>query len=304
MATVLVVDDSPVERQRAGALLERPPGILEASQRPRLTVTYAENGEEALALLDRQMPDVVVSDLRMPGVDGLQLVEAIKVKCPGLPVILMTAYGSEEIALLALQSGAAGYVPKRNLAADLLGTVHNVLETVQARRGHQRVLGCLTEVESNFVLDNDPGLVAHLTGHLRDQMREVQGCDDNELLRVSIALREALVNAIEHGNLEVPSALREESDRAYTQLVAERGRHPPYRDRRVQVRVRQTPREAVFVIRDGGPGFDPSRLPDPTDPANLEKSTGRGLMLVRTFMDEVRHNEAGNEITLVKRSRR
>ena len=55
------------------------------------------------------------------------------------------------------------------------------------------------------------------------------------------------------------------------------------------------------MVRDEGPGFDPATLPDPTDPSNLERVGGRGLLLIRTFMDEVRHNESGNEITFVKR---
>src|SRR5262249_19808846 len=76
----------------------------------------------------------------------------------------------------------------------------------------------------------------------------------------------------------------------------------PYRSRRVHVTARESPAEAVYVIRDEGPGFDPSKLPDPTDPANLERVTGRGLLLIRTFMDEVHHNPKGNEITMVNRA--
>jgi anti-sigma regulatory factor (Ser/Thr protein kinase) len=60
---------------------------------------------------------------------------------------------------------------------------------------------------------------------------------------------------------------------------------------------------AVFVIRDEGPGFDVATVPDPTDPENFTKPSGRGLLLIRTFMDEVKHNAAGNEITLVRRRR-
>ena len=55
------------------------------------------------------------------------------------------------------------------------------------------------------------------------------------------------------------------------------------------------------MIRDEGQGFDLASLPDPTLPQNLERRTGRGLFLIRTFMDEVRHNDVGNEITMVKR---
>ena len=62
-----------------------------------------------------------------------------------------------------------------------------------------------------------------------------------------------------------------------------------------------TRHEAVYRIRDEGPGFDPARLPDPTDPARLERTTGRGLLLIRAFMDEVAFNGTGNQITLLKR---
>ena len=59
--------------------------------------------------------------------------------------------------------------------------------------------------------------------------------------------------------------------------------------------------EATFLVRDEGLGFDPSTLPDPTDPANLGKVSGRGLLLIQTFMDHVEHNATGNQITMVKR---
>ena len=66
----------------------------------------------------------------------------------------------------------------------------------------------------------------------------------------------------------------------------------------------QASRSSVeFVIRDEGPGFDLSGLPDPTDPENLAKVSGRGLLLINAFMDEVRHNDQGNEITMVKKKR-
>jgi anti-sigma regulatory factor (Ser/Thr protein kinase) len=56
-----------------------------------------------------------------------------------------------------------------------------------------------------------------------------------------------------------------------------------------------------YVIRDEGPGFDPTKLPDPTDPVNLERPCGRGLLLMRTFMDAVKYNKTGNQVTMSKR---
>ena len=244
---------------------------------------------------------MALTDLQMPEVNGLELVEAIHRDYPFVPVILMTAHGSEEIAATALQKGAASYVPKHNLASDLAFTVANVLKVTQTSRDQQQVLECLEETQFHFVLGNDLARIQMLIGHLQDQMSQMRLVDKNGLIRVGTALIEVLVNAIEHGNLEVSSVLREDPDHnAYKTLVEQRRHQSPYRERRVRLTARFSRREAVYVVRDEGPGFDVSSLPDPTDPSNLEKSSGRGLLLIRTFMDEVRFNSTGNEITLRK----
>jgi anti-sigma regulatory factor (Ser/Thr protein kinase) len=107
-----------------------------------------------------------------------------------------------------------------------------------------------------------------------------------------------------HGNLEIASDVRERSEAEYQKTIAERRRLKPYRDRRIYVSSKESLAEVRYQIRDEGPGFDPTKLPDPTDPSNLEKTTGRGLLLIRTFMDEVFHNDQGNQITMVKRRER
>ena len=81
----------------------------------------------------------------------------------------------------------------------------------------------------------------------------------------------------------------------------ERRHLSPYRERRVHVHAKLSASEAVYVVGDDGPGFDTSKLPDRNDPASLEKASGRGLLLIRTFMDEVKFNAAGNQITMIKR---
>ena len=137
-----------------------------------------------------------------------------------------------------------------------------------------------------------------LAGHLQHAC----GFDENTVLRVSMALREALINAIEHGNLEVSSALREQDDDSYSRQVHQRRELEPYRARRVMLSVREAPGEVTYVVRDEGPGFDVKTLPDPTDPENLLKASGRGVLLMRTFMDEIQHNALGNEVTMIKRA--
>jgi CheY-like chemotaxis protein/anti-sigma regulatory factor (Ser/Thr protein kinase) len=289
---VLVVDDSPVDRRLAAGIVENQLGWKAA---------YAGNGTEALAAIAKQQPAVVLTDLLMPEMDGLELVEAVRSKYPLVPVILMTAHGSEDIAIKALQKGAASYVPKKSLARDLPETLEQVLTTSKADRHQQRLLECLTRVECHFVLDNDSALIPPLIGHLEENITRMRLCDPSGLILVGVALHEALTNAIFHGNLEVSSAMREQDERAYYDLAQQRRQQEPYRSRRVYVHAELSRLEATFVVRDEGPGFDPSSLPDPTDPSNLERVSGRGLFLIRTFMDQVTHNEVGNQITMVKR---
>jgi anti-sigma regulatory factor (Ser/Thr protein kinase) len=120
--------------------------------------------------------------------------------------------------------------------------------------------------------------------------------------QVSVALHEALLNAIIHGNLEVSSRLREEDGRAFEALVELRRLDPRFGSRIVRVECRVQLGEVQYVIADEGPGFDVSRLPDPTSPGRVQLCSGRGVHLMRTFMDFVAYNDRGNEVTLVKRS--
>ena len=117
---------------------------------------------------------------------------------------------------------------------------------------------------------------------------------------MGVALEEALLNAFYHGNLEISSELREQDHRAYNDLAEQRCREAPFKDRRLYVSMKVTSTQAVYTVRDEGPGFDPSTLPDPTAAANLDRPCGRGLLLMRTFMDNVIYNDKGNEVTLFK----
>ena len=292
MTTILVVDDSAVDRHLVGGLLERDTA---------LRVEYAVHGVDALAKMSVAAPDLVVTDLMMPEMDGLQLVSAVRSKFPYVPVILTTSQGNEEIAVQALQQGAASYVPKHALARRLLDTVHRVLAVSCRERSYLRLWHCITVAEYALELENDGSLIGPLVTYLQEHVSRMGLCDETDRMRIGVALEEALTNAMYHGNLQVGSELREEDDRAYCALVETRRNQVPYKERRIHVRARLSRDEAVFVVRDEGTGFDPSCLPDPTDPANLERVSGRGILLMRTFMDDVTFLGMGNEVVLTKR---
>jgi CheY-like chemotaxis protein len=287
----IVVDDSPTQAM----------DLRQRLVRGGFHVTVAPSPSEALKIVERQTPDVLLTDLIMQEMDGLELVRRVRRKHPGLPIILMTAAGTEESAVAALRAGAAGYVAKKNLGRDLFRTLENVLLQWRAATAEERAAKHLTRTRSRFVLGVDSALMPPLIGRLQSNLRRLDLFDETEQTRIGMALREALANAVEHGNLEASSKLREDDETVYHRLLAERRQQPPYCDRRVFVAAEESRQGVIYAIRDEGPGFDPTTLPDPTDPANLENVSGRGLLLIHAFMDEVRHNPTGNEITMIKR---
>ena len=117
-----------------------------------------------------------------------------------------------------------------------------------------------------------------------DQIARLAGLDEDARHWVNVAVRESVINAIKHGNAH------DESKRVHVEFTPLNHAEPSCG---IQIRV-----------RDEGPGFDPSTLPDPLAPENLLKSSGRGIFLIRSFMDEMvlqRAPEGGMEVVMVKR---
>lgn len=152
-----------------------------------------------------------------------------------------------------------------------------------------------------FVLANDEHAIDAVVNFFQQVVLSAGAAGDKDVLEMGAALSEALHNALLHGNLEIGSQLRDEDLRRYLRTLRERRKSLPYRERRIHVRALVTEEVAVFTLRDEGPGFDPSAIPDPTDPANLMQTSGRGVFLMRAFMDDVRFSAGGNEVTLTKR---
>lgn len=105
---------------------------------------------------------------------------------------------------------------------------------------------------------------------------EACGYDETEVFAVKLSLEEALVNAVRHGNGNDPT-------------------------KTISASWQVTEKEATFTVEDEGPGFNPDAVPDPTLDENLERPCGRGVMLMRAYMDEVAFNKKGNRVSMTKR---
>ena len=199
-------------------------------------MTGAVNGREAFEMIAADRPDAVLTDMQMPEVDGLELVRRIKRIQPSMPVILMTAHGSEEVAVLNNQGRSSQLrAQKRLLQRDLGWALRKVLSAAEAAHEREQVRTILKRSESYFLLGYEPTNARPLISHLQDSLVQIGLCDEVGRLQVATALTEALANAIDHGNLELDSALHQSDGQAYRELGLQRTKITPFRDRRVHV---------------------------------------------------------------------
>ncbi|OHB78216.1 MAG: hypothetical protein A2V98_10800 [Planctomycetes bacterium RBG_16_64_12] len=124
------------------------------------------------------------------------------------------------------------------------------------------------------VIPSETGASSPILQEILDQL-EKQAWIQHDIFSVHLAMEEALVNAIRHGNRLDTS-------------------------KQVHVACRVSPELIRIEITDEGEGFDPSSVPDPTDPAHIEAPSGRGLMLMRSFMSRVEYNDVGNRVVMEK----
>lgn len=124
MSTVLVVDDKEMLRDSVGTTL----------QRAGFTVVSASSGEEAVETIARRRPDAVVTDLKMPGMSGIELIEKAHEIDEDMPIVLMTAFGTIQTAVQAMRLGAFDYVTKPFEGDELLISVKRALESARLKR--------------------------------------------------------------------------------------------------------------------------------------------------------------------------
>lgn len=289
----LVVDDEPTVRHLAAGLLKR--------AFPNATIDTCNDGHAALGLVNKHPPSLVITDLFMPGSDGLTLVSDIHLHHPALPVIVITSRGSEQAITKALRAGAASYVPKQRIGEELVDTVHWILAVGDKRARHEEIFDYQDRIERHYTLPNRSELIAPLVTELQQDLRRLGVCPEEDLIRFGVAMTECLMNAMIHGNLGLPGHLLSKGVHAFRELVEERLGKSPWKDRRVTVDVIADRMQATCTVRDEGDGFNPAELPDPTCEDAMERPHGRGLLLIRSFMNEVKYNAKGNEVTLIKR---
>ena len=230
-------------------------GLAQALRALGHSVTATDDRQEALARADLSEFDLIVSDL-----DDVE-------SAPASPDVAAAAD-----IVKAFKVGVGGSRARRAIAElhDIVEkTLRFKLQRIDARQQpHVRE-------KIDLELPSDLTLMNAVLEYLLDRVGRL-GLIKVEQSNLFVALDEAFVNAVKHGNRNDPTKL--------LRVTAELSAH-----------------EAIFTVEDEGDGFDVREIPDPRDPANLFKSSGRGVLLIYNIMDEVEYSERGTRLKMVKR---
>src|ERR1044071_6973311 len=251
--------------------------------RATLEQVLRELGHEVVATGDRATAleredldefDLIISDLTEDEHSGMQLLSEIKRKRLMGPVVVSSDEAQQPGVVKAFKMGAANFLRQPYNKEELRDIVEKTLSYKLRFVDDLKILPYVRE-KIDFELPSDVTLMNGVLQYLVERVSKL-GLIKPERSNLFIALDEAFVNAVKHGNRNDPRKL-------------------------VRITAELSSREARFTVEDEGDGFNVQEIPDPCDPANLFKASGRGVLLIYNIMDEVQYNERGNRLTMVKR---
>jgi CheY-like chemotaxis protein/anti-sigma regulatory factor (Ser/Thr protein kinase) len=287
---VLVVDDQEALRSLLARLLER----------EGFDPIQAEDGAQAVEMYKSESPLVVVSDIMMPKMDGLMLLNEIRRIDRNATVILMTGQGNEDVLLKALRGGATNFFKKPFNVRELIDEIRKVVEFRLEAARSSLFSPLLVEEMKHFVMPRADSPFFPIINQITLQLPCLLPQED--ILNLKIGIEEIITNAIEHGNLGISYDEKSKAiqEGRLAELIADKGRESDAAGRAVHITSRLSPEMFEIAIRDDGHGFDWRSLPA-VEPENLLAFNGRGIFLTKIYFDEVIYNDIGTEVTLRKR---
>jgi anti-sigma regulatory factor (Ser/Thr protein kinase)/ActR/RegA family two-component response regulator len=238
------------------------------------TVLATGDRDAALSREDLDEFDLIISDLTDDAESGVEILSELNRKRLLVPVVVSSDEAQQPGIVKAFKMGAANYLRLPYNKDELRSIVEKTLSYKLRFVDDLKVLPHVHE-KIDFELPSDLSLMNGVLHYLIERVSKL-GLIKPERSNLFVALDEAFVNAVKHGNRNDPSKM-------------------------VRITAELSAKEARFTVEDEGNGFNLQEIPDPCDPANLFKSSGRGVLLIYNIMDEVKYNARGNQLTMVKR---
>ncbi len=235
----------------------------------------------------------------MPVLAGLGILKQIRKEGYETPVVIMTGHGDLNNSIEALRLGIFDFLVKP-FRFQQLSAILTRLSLIKIPAQEWMDFLPFYKEKIQITIPSQTKFNAKVIHRLCGILNSIYQLYRISPMQWALCLGEALNNAIIHGNLEVPSSLKEESWDDFQEMVEQREAQPEYGGKSVTLTCQLTHQRLEIAVQDQGKGFNPQELPGPTDPENLLSTTGRGVFLIRMFMDEVTWNESGNCIHMVK----
>ena len=268
------------------------------------SVFCARDGEEALKILQDEEIDGIFCALTMPKLGGLELLKEVQSANSRRPLVILCPPNDSENALNALQLGACDYLLKAINPLELQRTLDRVVSLQEGFHFSAYAMDHLLQETRTLEIGNDFTGLNRIIAFMTQDLPSYGILNQEQLFRMNMLLKEAIENAIFHGNLELGSEMRRENPELFYKTAAQKRDIDPYKDRKLILQYDISRNSAKYVVRDEGKGFVHADLLDPTDPDNLLRIEGRGLIMIMNFMDEVFWNDRGNEVTMVRYRKR
>ncbi len=263
-------------------------------------VAVASNGKEGLEAHNKHKPDLIISDIRMPYIDGLSVLRQLRKEASDVFFVIITAHGNEKSAAQAIKHGVHDYLIKPFENKELLRVVSKCANVLQSRHFAKASGGndIFKFIRTQF--STDYNYIPKIVGRLVSQISV--NIDSDKKSKIEMGLHELITNSIEHGNLEITSLEKTEAYKsfAFEKLCKQRMKNKKLADRKVTVDYHQKKDVLIWKITDEGNGFNWEEILDPTDESHLLEPTGRGIFFTKYYFDYIRYIGKGNIVKVKK----
>jgi DNA-binding response OmpR family regulator len=260
----------------------------------------ARSGREALKKFNKFLPDIVILDILMPRISGIEVLKEIRIKNSGTIVIMVTASNKEEHAIESLRLGANNYLKKPIHYDDLIPLIHKYNSTVQKKSREKLVLSKMISRKFSMEIENDLQIIPKIAQYLANETATL--FDHDQIISINIALLELLVNAYEHGNLAISYEDKSKAiaERRLDKLYEERLANPIYSQRRIKIEFTLEKDCCEWIITDEGTGFQSSQFTNLSSD-DRQNEHGRGIFISKFHLDELQYLGNGNIVRALKR---
>jgi len=260
----------------------------------------ARNGKEALKKFHKYLPDIVILDILMPRISGIEVLKEIRTKETGTVVIMVTASNKEEHAIESLRLGANNYLKKPVHYDDLVPLIHKYNSTIQKKSMEKLVLSKMISRKFTMEIENDLQIIPKIAQYLANETSTI--FDKDEIISVNISLLELLVNSYEHGNLGISYEEKSKAiaEKRLDRLYHERTNDPAYKNRKIKIEFILEKDSCEWIITDEGNGFISDKYTELHD-NDRENEHGRGIFISNFHLDELEYIGKGNIVRALKK---